>query len=421
MSASNTKILGNDYSLLTKTVIQPPSVLFPGRRKDAKVFLREFTRELRRETTPAAKVLVLIIAAVVVSSLAYGVHAGLMNYKNQKQETIAQTEALTKRIDEQEKLLAQLREQSSKQGTRLTDPAPAAAHVNEPVTSPSLPTRLWSSYSKGTCLIAGSYILIDPASGRPLRYPDVELSPEERLLTSGTQVPLTTEGNGTIFEAEFSGTGFHVGNGYVITNRHIATGPWAADQRAQFIIASTKAEPRMHKLLAFFPGQPHPIPLKFTRASKNDDLAVCNLKTTPKDLPALPLDQESSAIQVGKTVVMIGYPTGPNRLLALLPEAEGLAVQEEYGSSLVPLLDQLAKRKLIKPLTTQGHITDLYRSRIVFDASSTDGSSGTPMFGESGKVIGVTFAVLVDDSASNFAISINGVIAQLQLAGWKAQ
>lgn len=56
---------------------------------------------------------------------------------------------------------------------------------------------------------------------------------------------------------------------------------------------------------------------------------------------------------------MMGYPTGPNRMLALLPEKEALAVENEYGGSLVVLLDQLAKRELIKPLTTQGHITDL--------------------------------------------------------------
>ncbi|HEY5883479.1 MAG TPA: serine protease, partial [Pyrinomonadaceae bacterium] len=234
-------------------------------------------------------------------------------------------------------------------------------------------------------------------------------------------VPLTPDGNGTIFEVEFSGTGFHVGDGYVVTNRHIATTPWAVDPRAQFLIGRSRAEPRMHRLLAFFPGQRQPIPLKFARASKSDDLAICTLKTIPKDIPALPLDQESNAIQVGKTIVMMGYPTGPNRLLALLPEAEALAVQEEYGSSLVPLLDQLAKRKLIKPLTTQGHITDLYQTRIVFDAASTDGSSGTPMFGESGKVIGITFAVLVDESASNFAVGIHGAIEQLRLAGWKGQ
>ena len=116
---------------------------------------------------------------------------------------------------------------------------------------------------------------------------------------------------------------------------------------------------------------------------------------------------------------MMGYPTGPNRMLALLPEAEAIAVENEYGGSLVTLLDQLAKRRLINPLTTQGHITDLYKNRIVFDAATSEGSSGTPMFGESGRVIGITFAVFVDNGASNFAVPIAAGIEQLKKAGWR--
>lgn len=56
-------------------------------------------------------------------------------------------------------------------------------------------------------------------------------------------------------------------------------------------------------------------------------------------------------------------------------------------------LNQLARRKLVNPFTMQGHITDLYKNRIVFDAATSEGSSGTPTLGESGKVIGITFAV----------------------------
>ena len=69
---------------------------------------------------------------------------------------------------------------------------------------------------------------------------------------------------------------------------------------------------------------------------------------------------------------------------------------------------------------TQGHIRDLYKNRIIVDAMTTQGSSGTPMFGETGKVIGVTFANLADDPTSNFAAEIKGAIEQLRIAGWTA-
>lgn len=58
------------------------------------------------------------------------------------------------------------------------------------------------------------------------------------------------------------------------------------------------------------------------------------------------------------------------------------------------------------------------RQRIVFDATTSNGSSRTPMFGESGKVIGMSFAVLVDDTASNFGVGIQGAIEQLRRVGW---
>jgi S1-C subfamily serine protease len=107
-------------------------------------------------------------------------------------------------------------------------------------------------------------------------------------------------------------------------------------------------------------------------------------------------------------------------LLALLPEKEAVGLMDEYGASLTGLLDQLAKRKLIRPMMTQGHIRDLYKNRIVVDAINSQGSSGTPMFGERGKVIGVTFATLADDPTANFAARIQSAFEQLRRAGWAA-
>ena len=399
---------------------QPPAL-----RDPAKTFLRKFTRELLHEISPTAKALCLLGVATLVSGAIYLGHAAFIRYSARQQQNVSQAETLTRRIDEQERLVEQLSErqnQTTHPVSDVTETAPDIKQNNQPVFyGPSLPTKLWNSYSKGTCLIAGSYVLIDSATGRPLRYPEIEMSPEERLLTIGTEVPLTPEGNGTIFQMEFAGTGFHVGDGYVLTSRHLVSQPWLVNLRAQFLISSSGASPRLDKLQAFFPGHRQPMTLRFRTASETNDVAVCTLKTIPSDIPALPLDEQLWAVEVGRQVVMMGYPTGPNRMLALLPEAEAIAVENEYGGSLVTLLDQLAKRSLINPLTTQGHITDLYKNRIVFDASTSEGSSGTPMLGESGKVIGITFAVFVDNRASNFAVPIEAGIAQLKKAGWKPQ
>lgn len=391
----------------------PLTPQLPGPRDEAKTFLREFTCELLRETSPTVKALCLLSIAALVSGAIYLSHTAFKRYSARQEQSISQVETLKRRIEAQERVLAQLSEEQarssqSSDGAKIGDDL---RHSNQPVLYDSaLPSKLWNSYSKGTCLIAGSFILIDRATGRPLRYPEVEMSAEDG--------PLTPEGTGTIFVLEFVATGFHVGEGYVLTNRHIASEPWKTDLRAQFFMSSTGATPRLDKLLAFFPGHRQPIPLTFRTASKTDDVAVCTLKTTPSDIPALPLDEQLGTVEVGRHVVVMGYPTGPNRMLALLPEAEAIAVESEFGGSLITLLDQLARRKLINPLTTQGNITDLYKNRIVFDAVISEGSSGTPMLGESGKVIGITFAVLVDNRASNLAVPISAGIEPLKRAGW---
>jgi hypothetical protein len=54
-------------------------------------------------------------------------------------------------------------------------------------------------------------------------------------------------------------------------------------------------------------------------------------------------------------------------------------------------LSYLAETKRIQPLTTQGSITDLDVRRIVYDARTAEGGSGAPLFGPSGRVIGVNF------------------------------
>ena len=70
------------------------------------------------------------------------------------------------------------------------------------------------------------------------------------------------------------------------------------------------------------------------------------------------------------------------------------------------MLDELARRNLIRPLITQGHIGDVLPDKIVFDAQTTPGGSGGPLFNQQGKVIGVTFAVLKGFGGSNFGIPI---------------
>jgi S1-C subfamily serine protease len=70
------------------------------------------------------------------------------------------------------------------------------------------------------------------------------------------------------------------------------------------------------------------------------------------------------------------------------------------------VIEELARRKLIRPLVTQGHIGDVLTDRIIYDAQTTSGGSGGPLINREGRVIGVTFAVVKNFGGSNFGVPI---------------
>src|SRR5713101_2529996 len=377
------------------------------RRDDAKVFLREFTRELVREINPSTKLITLTIAVALVGGILY---IGFSMFKE-----LQRTRRL---IDDQRAQLEQSQKQASQMNQTLTDIGRSNKEIRD---SLSLAVKLRSDFGAGVCLIAGSFYFVEAGTGRPLRYPETQTNESGGAVqTGGEPTTLTPDGKAAIAEFEFVGTGFYVGDGFVVTNRHIAQ-PWLADDRARSLSSSVRGQPRLRKLNAYFPEHAQPIPLKFKQAANRDDLAVCLLDTKdlPTDIPLLPLETDQDAIAVGKTVVMMGYPSGPDRLLALLDDAESRGIQQRYGS-LDSLLGYLAETRRIQPLTTQGNITDLDVRRIAYDARTAEGGSGAPVFGPTGKIICVNVATFTENQASNFAVPIQYAIALLEHSGWKA-
>lgn len=377
------------------------------RRDDAKVFLREFTRELVREINPSTKLITLAIALALVGGILY---IGFSLYR--------EVQTSRRVIDAQNDQLAKMREELGTTRREVSKVDESNKIIRD---SLSLAPKLRSDYGNGVCLVSGSYIFVERGTNRPLRYPEVQTNEDGVVIQNGADpLQLTPDGNGTIAEFEFVGTGFHVGEGFILTNRHVAQ-PWLADERAASLTSSASGQPRLKKLMAFFPQNPQPFTLKYKQSAQRDDLAVCLIEN--KDLilniPVLPLDRDFGAVTVGQAVVMMGYPSGPDRLLALLDDAEARSIQARYGSSLESLLGYLAEKNHIQPLTTQGHITDLDGRRVVYDARTAEGGSGAPLFGQSGRVIGINFAVFTENTASNFAVPVPYGITLLQRAGWK--
>ncbi len=388
------------------------------KRDEAKMFLREFVRELSREVTWATKLMLLALGVGLISGivyLGYSVSGELRSSREQSQQQSEIISKLEEKLGQTNDQLGQL-DKSNKDMIKTVSLAP----------------NLRVEYGNGICLIVGVYDLVDRKTGKILRYPDpqeLQSNQYEPPITTEEGIPqnlpqqsgLTTEGNGTPVEYDFIGTGFHVGNGYIVSNRHVVQ-PWKEDDLVKQMMRDSNGNARIKRLVVYFPGFPQPFPLKVRQVGTQEDLSVSTIdpNSVSPDIPVLPLDNSTDSAAVGKTVVTMGYPNGPDRLLAMVDDDEAKTINAKFGGSRQALINYLAQSQKIVPLMTQGAITDLDTKRIVHDAKTAEGGSGAPLFGQSGKVIGVNFGVFTESTAANMAIPIRFAVDLLKKAGWKS-
>ncbi|HUF04457.1 MAG TPA: trypsin-like peptidase domain-containing protein [Aridibacter sp.] len=385
-------------------------------RDDAKAFLREFSRELLSEISWTTK---LIVFALVVAVLSAGFYLGYGFYS---ESVLARHQSA-----QQNEVINNLRNEIK----RANDELGGLSQSNKDIIrNISLAPNLRVEYGNGVCLIVGVYDLVDRRSGKMLRYPDpasmlpdsLELQQsEEGIYEIPAMQGLTTEGSGTPVEYDFIGTGFHVGNGFIVTNRHVVQ-PWTEDDLVKQLMSENGGRARVKKLIVYFPGIVRPFQIQIKKLGGREDVAIASI-TGEEDLsaiPVLPLETDSDSVAIGKTVVSMGYPNGPDRLLTMVDDDEAKRINARFGNSRQALISYLAQTGKIAPLTTQGAITDLDSKRVVHDAKTAEGGSGAPLFGQSGKVIGVNFGVFTENTASNLAVPIRFAVSLLEGSGWTA-
>jgi serine protease Do len=254
------------------------------------------------------------------------------------------------------------------------------------------------------CLLHVSVAFRNQQSGERLRYAGLNNQGEPLQDSDGKPV-LTLEGNGPEVKVDVFGTGFPAGpEGRVITNRHVAQPWWENDELSD--LTSQGFTPEISSIHAYFPNDPRAFNAEINEISKDADLA--SMRVNLKDLkrPVLSIDAGKTAAVTGEPIVLMGYATGLAAILARTDEETAQNIMTKSGSDVSQVLDELARRNLIHPLITQGHIGDILPDKIVFDAQTTSGGSGGPLFNKDGKVIGVTFAVLKGFGGSNFGIPI---------------
>jgi S1-C subfamily serine protease len=123
-------------------------------------------------------------------------------------------------------------------------------------------------------------------------------------------------------------------------------------------------------------------------------------------VPTLPLARGRSGAIPGQPVVVLGYPAGLEAILAKAESSVVKQILEAHGTNSDRLTEALAHRGLIRPSSTQGHIGDVTKSDIVFDAATSQGGSGGPVFNKNGEVVAIEYALLSKFGGNSFGIPV---------------
>ncbi len=212
--------------------------------------------------------------------------------------------------------------------------------------------------------------------------------------------------------ARVSGTGFVVAQGLLATNRHVAQ-PWVGDPDAATLIEQG-AQPKLEKLVAFFPGLPNPLNITPSAWSDQGDLAVVKIEDgqAAATLRSVPLSDIQPA--PGELVTVVGYPMGVLGMIAKSPQAiyERLAFRHDD----IGVANELSALSLIRPSATCGHLGDVVGDKLIYDAPTAHGGSGGPVFNARGEAIGINSAFMDGFSGGTLGISVQALKPLVQAA-----
>lgn len=300
----------------------------------------------------------------------------------------------------------------------------AKQQLNELLRQDNWGERMVERFSGGVCLIQGEYVFLDPTTNRPLNYdatgtdgqtpqkedelPDTSVS---NTLAKAMELPDKAEP----ITVQYTGTGFLVDKrGYIVTNKHV-TCPWTISQEYQYILQAGY-QPKFCLFRAFFPGHPEPFELKVVSSADEEDVALLYSRMDDESIPVLPCQELLSNLKAGQSVIVLGYPTGFDVLLARMPHSELEELLGTKGLTFEEMSLKMAQRQLIQPTATMGMCGRIHKNKILYDAPTTIGGSGAPVIAREGKVVAINTALMKGFGGSNFGIPIARALELLTAA-----
>lgn len=384
-------------------------------RKRAQILLRQMSHDLIHQSTRLFRFSVLcalIILAGTAGTYAWWNARQLRNYEAALRRLGEESEKerlnLTNRLRQLQEAAGQSAEEAHQRAAGLQGSLAASgteiqrlqkdiqALREEFDFAPSVVAR----YSGGVCFIVGGYGFVEKVSGKSLRFAGLD-SQGEPLRDSSGRAQVVVGDQGMPVARFYTGSGFLVSHeGHILTNRHVAE-PWVVEETDQQILRQG-FEPVHLALLAYFPGDRSGYPLTLLKSSSTADLALLRTQFGKSRPPVLMLSREKP--RPGEPILLLGYPAGYDALLARYEKQTIDSIVAEKPSNPAELSEALARHNLIRPIATQGHLGDVLKDRLVYDAQTTHGGSGGPVLNARGEVIGINFAVLQDFGGSNFGV-----------------
>jgi S1-C subfamily serine protease len=275
--------------------------------------------------------------------------------------------------------------------------------------------KVIAASSRSVVFIQGGWGLDDP-DGRPVRF--VGVGPDGNLLPGVEEPGFTVDGDGPPVEVLYTGTAFVVSSdGYLLTNRHVAL-PWDADAPIEEL-EQQGLTPVVRRFVGYLPGMRESFDVELVRAS--DTLDVALLRCKPVDAEVQPLQLAETSPRPGDEVIVMGYPTG---IQALLARADPVAVQAILDAGPLDfwqIVRRLSEDDLIAPLATVGVVGQVTTTSVVYDAETTHGGSGGPVLNLNGQVLAVNAAILPQFGGSNLGVPAAEALRLLHEPGGRGE